>query len=145
MQTLLVAIIAGLIGGAAVSMQTPLANMIGQKLGSMESVFIIHIGGAIASLIILLFMGGGELKVWRTVPWYALAAGILGVIVVTSVTIAMPRAGALTTTVLMLVGQLFIASLLDHFGLLVEMQRAITPTKVIGMVVLLVGAWLVVK
>lgn len=58
MESILLIIGIGLIGGIAVGLQSPMASMITQQLGMFESVFIIHIGGAIIALIPLLVYGG---------------------------------------------------------------------------------------
>jgi len=47
MQTLILALIVGLLGGVAVALQGPLASLMSQQVGTMGSVFIIHIGGAV--------------------------------------------------------------------------------------------------
>ena len=52
-------ILIGLAGGVTVGLQSPLASMISQRLGLFESVFIIHLGGALIALIPLLIYGGG--------------------------------------------------------------------------------------
>ena len=44
MQSIIIIILIGLMGGVAVGIQAPLSSMISQRLGVMESVFIIHIG-----------------------------------------------------------------------------------------------------
>ncbi len=50
MQSIIIIVLIGLMGGVAVGIQAPLSSMISQRLGILESVFIIHIGGAIAAL-----------------------------------------------------------------------------------------------
>ena len=79
MSNLIVIIVIGLLGGIAIGLQAPLAAMIAQRLGVLESVFIVHLGGAIIVAVPLLLLGGGKLGMWPTVPWYALCAGVLGI------------------------------------------------------------------
>ena len=50
MQPILFILLIGLAGGIAVGLQGPLASTITQKMGMMESAFIVHIGGAVAAL-----------------------------------------------------------------------------------------------
>ncbi len=45
MEPIILIILIGLAGGAAVGLQSPMASMITQRLGIFESVFIVHIGG----------------------------------------------------------------------------------------------------
>jgi bacterial/archaeal transporter family-2 protein len=145
MESILLIILIGLAGGVAVGLQSPMASMITQRLGMFESVFIVHVGGAILALLPLLFYGGGKLAQWRSVPWYALGAGIFGLIVIGAISYMIPRigvAGGITTIV---AGQLLVSVFLDHFGLLGAMSRPLDLTRIIGLVVVLVGVWLTVK
>ena len=145
MQNILLIIIIGLLGGVAVGLQSPLASMMSQQLGVLESIFIVHLGGAIAALIPLLFLGGGKLANWRTVPWYALVAGIFGLIVIGAISYMIPRIGVAGSIITVVAGQLLVGTLLDRFGLLGAAQRSLDPTRIIGLVVVFVGVWLTVK
>lgn len=60
MESILLIILIGLAGGIAVGLQSPMASIITQKLGLFESVFIVHIGGALIALIPLVYFGGGS-------------------------------------------------------------------------------------
>ena len=145
MESILLIILIGLAGGVAVGLQSPLASMISQRLGIFESVFIVHIGGAILALLPLLFWGGGKLSQWRSVPWYALGAGIFGLVVIGAISYMIPRIGIAGSIITIVAGQLLVGTLLDHFGLLGAIQRPLDPTRVIGLVVVLIGVWLTVK
>ena len=145
MESILLIILIGLAGGVAVGLQSPMASMITQRLGMFESVFIVHVGGAILALIPLLLYGGGKLAQWRTLPWYALGAGVFGLVVIGAISYMIPRigvAGAITTIV---AGQLLVSVILDQFGWLGTMIRPMDPARAIGLAVVLVGVWLTVK
>jgi hypothetical protein len=92
MEAILIILI-GLAGGVAVGLQGPLASLLTQKLGVFESVFIVHLGGAVIALIPLLFYGGGKISQWRNVPLYALGAGVFGLVVIAAVSYMIPRVG----------------------------------------------------
>ncbi|MGZ9234967.1 MAG: DMT family transporter [Anaerolineales bacterium] len=145
MESILLIILIGLAGGVAVGLQSPMASMISQRLGIFESVFIIHIGGAILALLPLLFWGGGKLAQWRSVPWYALGAGIFGLVVIGAISYMIPRIGVAGAITSIVAGQLLVSTILDHFGLLGAFHRPLDPTRAIGLAVVLVGVWLTVK
>ena len=145
MQSIIVIILIGLLGGVAVGIQAPLSSMLTQRLGVMESVFIVHVGGAVAVLIPLVIYGGGKLGSWRTVPWYALCAGVFGLVVIFSMSYMIPRVGIATALIILLAGQLFIGTILDYFGLLGAVQRPLDISRIIGLAIVLLGAWLSVK
>jgi bacterial/archaeal transporter family-2 protein len=145
MNNIILIILIGLAGGVAVGLQSPLASMISGQLGVFESIFIVHIGGAIAALIPLMFMGGGKLGNWRSVPWYVLTAGIFGLVVIGAISYMIPRIGVAGSIITIVAGQLLVGSLLDNFGLLGAAQRSLDPSHIIGLVVVFVGVWLTVK
>ncbi len=145
MPVLVVVILLGLLGGVAVGVQSPLASIIAQRLGSLESVFIIHLGGAVAAGLLLVFQRGGQLTEWRSVPWYALGAGALGLVVITAATYIIPRQGVVMMTFLIVTGQLMMSLLIDHFGLLETAIRPLDVGRVLGIALLYVGVWLIVR
>lgn len=145
LQSTPVLVLIAAMGGIAIAVQGPLANMIGRRLGPLESAFIVHIGGAILAAVILAFSRGGGLAGWAQVPWYALCAGFLGLIVIGTINIAIPRLGAATTTTLIVVAQLAIGTAIDHFGWLEVGVRPVTLARVAGLAFLVVGAWLLVR
>ncbi len=146
MEPIILIILIGLAGGAAVGLQSPMASMISQRLGIFESVFIVHLGGAIIALLpLLLLYGGGKLAQWRSVPWYALGAGIFGLIVIGAISYMIPRVGIAASITAIVAGQLLVGTFLDHFGLLGASVRTLDITRVIGLAVVLMGVWLTVK
>ena len=56
-----------------------------------------------------------------------------------------PRVGVAASITAIVAGQLLVGTLLDHFGLLDASVRPLDLTRVVGMVVVLVGVWLTVK
>lgn len=145
MDNLVFIILIGLAGGIAVGLQSPLSSLMSQRIGTLESVFIVHIGGAVAALLPLLFYGGGKLSQWRSVPWYALVAGVFGLVVIGAVSYMIPRIGVAASIVTIVAGQILVGTLLDHFGLLGAAQRSLDPARLLGLAVVLLGVWLTVK
>lgn len=146
MPSVIVIILVGLAGGIAVGVQSPLASMLAQRLGLLEGVFIVHLGGAILSLLLLLLIvGGGNLGEWRSVPWYALCAGFFGLVTVGAVSYTIPRIGVSAAIITIVAGQLIVGTLLDQFGLLGASARPLDLPRLLGLVVVMLGVWLTVK
>ena len=145
MESILLIILIGLIGGVAVGLQGPMASMISQRLGIFESVFIVHIGGALIALLPLLFRGGGKLSQWKELPSYTLFAGAFGLLVIGAISYMIPRVGVAAAIIAIVAGQLLVSTILDHFGLLGSIGRPLDLTRAIGLAVVLVGVWLTVK
>ena len=145
MQTLILAVVVGLAGGVAVGLQGPLASLMSQRVGTMGSVFIIHLGGALMAGAVLLIIGGENLAAWRSVPWYALGAGVFGLVILSAVSYTIPRIGAAVTVTLIVTAELILSAVLDHFGLLGTEVRPMDLSRTLGIAVLLLGTWLMVR
>jgi transporter family-2 protein len=138
-------ILIGLIGGIAVGVQSPIAGAMGQRVGGVASSFIIHVSGAIFSGLFLLLRGGEKIKDWTTLPWYMLIAGIFGLILYLTINVTLPRLGSTMMVALIIVGQLVAGVVIDHFGLLGVVTRHIDLPRALGVVVLVLGAYLVAR
>jgi transporter family-2 protein len=145
MQSLVLAVFFGLLGGVAVALQGPLASMISQRMGTLQSVLIVHVSGAVIAGGLLLLMGQGYPSAWRSLPWYAYGAGIFGVIVISAVSYTIPRIGAAATVTLIVTAQLALSTLLDHFGWLETSLRPIDLPRIGGIIILLLGTWLIAR
>jgi bacterial/archaeal transporter family-2 protein len=138
-------ILIGLIGGAAVGLQSPIAGAMGQRIGGIAGSLIIHVSGAIFSALFLFVRGGEKIKEWNTLPWYMLCAGIFGLLLYQTISVTLPRLGSTMMVVLIIVGQLLMGVVIDHFGLLGVVTRHIDLPRGLGIIVLAVGAYLIAK
>lgn len=145
MNVVLVSIVVGLLGGVAVGIQNPIAGHMGQRVGVLEGAFIIHLGGLVIAAVPLALMGGGGLGRWRVLPWFALAAGGLGVILICAVSYIIPRIGVAAAVALVVTGQLAVGALFDHYGLLDLEVRSFDLVRLLGIGLLLAGGWLVLR
>ncbi len=145
MNALLVAIMVAVGGGAAISFQSLFSGVIGEKLGIVESVFIVHLGGLMLASVLLLAIGGGRIAAWRTVPWYALGGGFIGVVIVASISYAVPRLGLATTLTITIVSQLILGAIIDNFSLLGATHHPLDLSRAFGMLILFAGTWLVIR
>lgn len=145
MQTVLLAALVAFLGGAAIAVQSPLASLMSERIGSLESAFVVHLGGALIAGVPLLLVAGGGLDRWRTVPWYALASGGLGILLIMAISYTIPRIGVAATVALIVLAQLMVGAGVDHLGALGVDVRTFGPDRALGAVVMLVGAWLLLR
>ena len=145
MSNLAVIIAIGLIGGIAIGVQAPMAAIMGERVGPLESVLFVHLSGAIVVGVLLLFFAGGKLDQWNQVPWWAWLSGTMGVITVSTTIFMVPKIGVGSAIVLIIAGQLLIASVIDHFGWLGVDNTPITWQRTMGMALVLLGAWFAVR
>jgi transporter family-2 protein len=144
-QALIILMLVGIGSGIAIGMQGPMASIITHKLGMLESVFIIHLVGALIAFVPLLFRGGGKLNQWRDLPWYVFLGGLFGLIVLAAISYLIPRIGVTSAMMLIIVGQFIIGAVLDHLGLLGAEVRQFSMTKVGGLLIMLAGAYLSIR
>ncbi len=139
------ALLAGFLGGVAIGFQSPLASLMSEKIGWLESAFVIHLGGVLLAGLPLIVLTGGRLSGWRQVPPAALGAGALGVILVGAVSYSIPRVGVTATLAVVMAGQFIVAAILDHFGLIGADVRHFNFTRAAGIAVLFLGTWLITR
>jgi len=146
MTSLTFAIVMALCGGIAVAIQGPLASLTGREVGALGSGLILHLSGAVIAGILVLSTGWHVMAGWTHVPWYALlGTGATGVVVIAAFSLSVPKLGMTATASLIIASQLVAASLLDHFALLGLAQRPLSPIRIAGMAVLLLGAWMILR
>ena len=133
------------LGGVAIGLQSPIVVGMGARVGPASASFIMHLGGAIASLILVGLRGGEMLGNWRVLPWYMLGCGIFGLLLLLSLAQTIPRFGVGTAIALLLLGQLATGLIVDHFGMFEAVKRSITLPKILGAGLVLAGAILMVR
>ncbi len=144
--SLAISIFVGLIAGVAVGIQGPLAGLMSNRIGLVESAFYIHLTGMItAGVLLLVFWQGGQLGEWRNVPWYALWAGALGVIVISGMSFMIPRIGVAAATVVIVASQITVGVVLDQFGWLDAPVRPLDFQRTLGLLLVFLGVWLAVR
>lgn len=135
----------GLMGGIAVGTQAPIAGAMAQRVGGASSSFIVHLGGLIASLLLLLVRRGEQIQEWRNLPWYMLGCGAFGLVLYLSLSHTVPRFGATTAITLLIVGQLLAGIVIDHFGAFDIDARPIDLSRAAAVLLLLAGAYLMIR
>ena len=134
-----------ILGGVAIALQGQFMGLLDRTLGTIASVFITYVSGGLIIALLLVAFRGGNLKNWQGVPWYALSSGLLGLIIVGSIGYVVPRLGVAKGFTLTVASQFLIASLIDHFGFFGAVVRPMVMTRSVGLCLMLVGVWLVVK
>lgn len=133
------------IGGIAVTLQAQFMGLMDNNIGTLESVFITYGSGGLLIGLTMLLLRGGNMSAWQSVPRYALLAGVMGLIIVGTIGYTVPRLGLVSSMTLIVAVQFVAAALLDHFGLLGATLRPLDWARALGMGVVLLGVWLIVR
>ena len=84
--------------------------------------------------------GLGRLGSAFSVPPWMWAGGLMGLLVVFSITFAQPRIGATATIGILISGQLVMGAVIDRYGLFGVHQIALTWPRLLGIALLAAGA-----
>jgi transporter family-2 protein len=141
----LIIISIAVIGGLAITLQGQFMGIMNKGIGTLESVFITYAGGGLVILIITIFFRGGNVTAWRSVPWYALTTGIMGLIIVGAIGYTVPRMGLVPAFTILTASQFFFASLADNFGWFGAEVRPFEPIHALGIGFLLLGVWIILR
>jgi transporter family-2 protein len=143
MQISMFAVVAFLMG-AILSVYLPINSSVSRHLGSsMAASAVFFVVATITSILILVF--GGEyhsLAKLRSVPVYLHVAGIISAFFIVGTTFLIPKVGARTFFILLVSGQILMAMVISHFGVLESPQDPITLKKTLGAILVIAGACL---
>lgn len=142
-----VAVLLTAVTGGLVALQAPINSMLGKSVGTFQTVAFSFAIGAIAMAgIAMLTKGGlGQLSGLRDVSLLYLTGGLLGAAYVGSVLVTVRYLGLGGVTAATIAAQLAVSVVVDHFGLLGVDKQPISVARVIGVVLLAVGTYLVVR
>jgi transporter family-2 protein len=145
MSNTVVVLVIAIVGGAAAVIQAQLNGVMDKGMGTLESVFITYAVGGVAITLIMLFMRGGNLSALPSLPWYVVFAGICGLIIIGSISFAVPRIGLVALITILVATQFILGALIDHYGLLGAEIRPMTMQKLAGIGILMLGVWLIIR
>lgn len=143
MGTLLVLLI-GVVGGLAAGFQSQFVGIMDNHIGTLGSTLITYGSGGI--LVGLIFVGSrGDLENIKEVPWWALLAGLMGIIIIASLSVTVSNLGVSKALTLFTATSIIAAALIDQFGFLGATPRVMDLSRSLGIALLLTGTWLVVR
>lgn len=134
--------------GGIVALQAPINSTLGRTVGNIPAAVISLTVAALAMVLLLALTRSslGELGRARELPWfYLVGGGFIGASYVGSVLITVRSLGAGGVTAATIAGQLAVAVLIDHFGWLGVEEDRIDVPKLLGIVLLAAGTYLVVR
>jgi bacterial/archaeal transporter family-2 protein len=137
-----------IVAGVAMSIQSGINAQLRSAIQyPLLAALISFLGGTLALVVLLFFskqpMPG--MSVYSGIEWYKFIGGFLGAFIVYVALISVQEIGAANMFVLIVAGQLLTAVLMDHFGILGMKQNPISIQKLLGILLVIAGAWLVNK
>jgi bacterial/archaeal transporter family-2 protein len=139
-------LLAALAGGAILPVQVALNTLLRRYVGEpMQVTFISYMAGTLASLVVCLaarYPFPASTALMQT-SWWMWIGGCLGTLYVWSTIFATPRIGAALALALTIAGQMIAALFLDHFGAIGLAKFEASPTRIAGVVLVVLGVSLV--
>lgn len=142
----LMGVLAALITGIAIGVQSTLSSRIGALIGSFKTGVLMNaIGGLIAVLIfvtLLLVKGKGFWQTPGTAIIMLIVAGALGILIVTGVSFSIQRAGVAVGMATLILGEMILSIIVDAKGWAGAPPIPITWPRIVGLLVIAVGVYM---
>jgi transporter family-2 protein len=130
------------VAGLAGSIQVAVMGRFGERIGVLEALAFATLLTAVLSAAVLVAArqsGGGYVDGVRA-PLWLWSSGVMGLIVILTITFAAPRIGAAATIGILIAGQLAMGAVIDRYGLFGLERIPLGWPRLLGIALLAVGA-----
>ena len=131
--------IMAIVAGAAMSIQGVFNTRLSDKIGLFESNMLVQGSAFILALLAMWIFGSGNLKEIANVNKLYLSGGAIGFVITVTVMLAISKLNPTLAISTILIAQLFVAALIDAFGLFGSEKLAFGLTKYIGIALMIAG------
>lgn len=135
-------IIIAFLMGVTLSVYLPMNSSASKYLGSSIAASATFFVVATMTVLLILVLGGyhHSLARIRNVPPYLHIAGIISAFFIIGTTFLIPKIGARTFFIMLVSGQILMAIIISHFGILESPQDPISLKKTLGAILVIAGA-----
>ncbi len=145
----IVAVFIGLVAGCLLGTQPSVNGQLGKNLEHPLQASLISFASGTLIILLLSIATGSFPPIFtappQALPWWIWCGGAIGVVLVTSSLILVPRVGSLPWFAAVMTGQTVAALFLDHFGLLGNPRTEASPLRLIGAGLLITGVLVIVQ
>jgi transporter family-2 protein len=132
-----------LLAGGALSFEGAIYAELGKTIGQIETSFYNFFMGSIIMGLLLLFFGKGNLSYTFQAPKWSLLGGVLGVVYLTSIVVSVPYVGVGITMVAVIIGQLVMSMVIEHFGWLGSKKTRVNKEKIFAILSMIIALILI--
>ena len=134
----ILAVAAGLAG----SVQVAVMSRLGERIGVFPALGFATLLTAVLAFVLVLATRRSVTGYERALlqPWWMLMGGVMGLLIVFTVTYAGPRIGVAATVGILIAGQLIMGAAIDRFGLFGSERISLHWPRVLGLLLLAAGA-----
>ena len=135
-------VIMSIIAGAAMSIQGVMNTRLSEDIGLYESNAFVQGTAFVLSIIAMLVLGNGNWKELGSVNKLYLLGGALGLVITITVMVGIKNLSPTIAISVILIAQLFVAALIDAFGLMGAEKVAFGWSKYVGLGLMIAGVLL---
>ncbi|PWL41889.1 MAG: hypothetical protein DBY42_05195 [Bacillota bacterium] len=135
-------VIMSIIAGAAMSIQGVMNTRLSEGIGLCESNAFVQGTAFVLSIIAMLVLGNGNWKELGSVNKLYLLGGALGLVITITVMVGIKNLSPTIAISVILIAQLFVAALIDAFGLMGAEKVAFGWSKYVGLGLMIAGVLL---
>lgn len=132
-------LIFSIIAGAAMSFQGVMNTRLSEKIGLFESNMFVQGTAFVLSIIAMILVGKGDLKLLSETNKLYLLGGVLGLVITITVMLGIKDLSPTVSISVILISQLIVAALIDTFGLLGSEKVPFHWSKLIGVILMITG------
>ena len=128
--------------GLAGSIQIAVMSRLGERIGVFQALgFATLVAAVLAFGLLLVTRRSAAGYGWALhQPWWMLMGGVLGLLIIFTITYAGPRIGVAATVGVLIAGQLIMGAAIDRWGLFGSEKIALHWPRVLGLLLLAGGA-----
>lgn len=134
--------------GCLIPFQGIITSNLAQKIEHpYGAAFINFAGGMLLFAVVISFSSISlpPIKKIMSIPWYLYTGGIIGCLFIFGAIFALPKMGSNSFFGQIVLGQLLMTLVVDHYGLLGVPVHKIDSIKIIGLALLITGSFLILK
>ena len=135
-------VIMSIIAGAAMSIQGVMNTRLSEGIGLYESNAFVQGTAFVLSIIAMLVLGNSNWKELGSVNKLYLLGGALGLVITITVMVGIKNLSPTIAISVILIAQLFVAALIDAFGLMGAEKVAFGWSKYVGLGLMIAGVLL---
>ena len=128
--------------GVIMSIYLPMNSSVARHLDSSLAAAVSFFVVALITAVLIFFLSGeySSISKIRQVPIYLYLAGFISAFIIVGTTFLIPKIGARRFFILLLSGQILMAIIVSHFGILESPRDPVTLKKILGAMLVIAGA-----
>jgi len=131
--------------GFAIAFQNVFFERVSRDIGLTGTAVVVHAFGLLAALLVFFIAKGKISNLTSNINIYMVLSGVLGVVVVTTITKSVSLNGVLLTVMLSVVAQMILSKIIGHFGWFGLEQNPINWMQVLAICLMIAGVFIYQK